>query len=146
MIYFIVEPKQVKAELTILPKVLVPDEFVVMPDELKIMEIKVIKSQQFAESYNPHIGCYLAKSKTKGICLFFNNIEFVNPEDKKREGAEVDQENLKKLFEQIGIDFRPHVNKTKKVIFHYSSKTYDWKIINRYMNFIGTWEHFGRIY
>ncbi|XP_077287841.1 death regulator Nedd2-like caspase isoform X2 [Arctopsyche grandis] len=83
-----------------------------LPSDDKPIEIKVKKSTTFNESHNSLIGCYFTKSRNRGMTLLINNIDFEDGTE-KRTGADVDEQNLKALFHQIGFsEFISHNNST----------------------------------
>ena len=47
-------------------------------------------------------------SKPRGYFLMINNVEFTNNIEKTRKGSEVDEQNLKDLFEQLGFVVEPY--------------------------------------
>nr|XP_023028906.1 caspase-7-like [Leptinotarsa decemlineata] len=82
------------------------------------IHVKVIPSTKFYDTYldNPNIDFYYTRSKKRGRVLIINNYEFDKIDDNKhpyRNGAEVDNENLKSLFIQMGgWEIEHHNNKS----------------------------------
>ncbi|XP_057653517.1 caspase-7-like [Diorhabda carinulata] len=84
-------------------------------DTTDTLKVKVTLSSSFLDTYehNGTVGFYTSRSQKRGRCLIINNYEFNNKDLPYRNGALVDQENLKKLFNQMGgWDLISHTNKT----------------------------------
>lgn len=84
-------------------------------DTTDTLKVKVTLSSSFIDTYehNGTVGFYTSRSKKRGRCLIINNYEFNNKDHPYRNGALVDQENLKSLFNQMGgWDLDCHSNKT----------------------------------
>lgn len=64
--------------------------------------IKVITSTELTENTSGLL-CYATKSRKRGILFMITNIEFDNDCEAYRRGADVDTNNLKELFMQIGF-------------------------------------------
>lgn len=61
--------------------------------------------------HNKALSFYKTRSRDRGRVLIINNYTFENP-DKKRDGAEIDDMNLKSLFSQVGCEVMHCANKT----------------------------------
>lgn len=82
------------------------------------LKIDVKYSDSFYDTldYNGDIDFYKSRSKKRGRVLIINNYEFNHKDHPYRNGAKVDDENLKKLFNQMGgWDLDHHNNKTASV-------------------------------
>ncbi|CAG9764835.1 unnamed protein product [Ceutorhynchus assimilis] len=68
------------------------------------LKINVQLSNEFLDTQqrNPHVPFYSSRSKNRGRVLIINNYDFASLNHKTRTGAKVDEDNLKKLFEQMG--------------------------------------------
>nr|XP_022905215.1 caspase-4-like [Onthophagus taurus] len=75
-------------------------------------EIKVKKSVCCHQNNSKVTTYYTQSPKNRGMLLLINNIDFRDKE-RKRRGAIVDQENIVKLFTQLGFDIVEEKNKTK---------------------------------
>ncbi|KAJ8917870.1 hypothetical protein NQ315_010783 [Exocentrus adspersus] len=69
------------------------------------LTVKVVPSTQFHDTveHNRYVDFYSTRSKNRGRVLIINNYKFEN--DRRhpyRSGAEVDSENLRELFRQLG--------------------------------------------
>ncbi|GBP56820.1 Caspase Dronc [Eumeta japonica] len=65
---------------------------------------KVVKSTKFVDRCSDGREPYSARSRHRGALLIFSFIEFEYNIEKYRQGAEVDCDNLKNLFNEIGFD------------------------------------------
>ncbi|KAG5882451.1 hypothetical protein JTB14_036453 [Gonioctena quinquepunctata] len=77
------------------------------------LEVQVVPSNTFydTDTYNKNIDFYNTRAKKRGRVLILNNIKFLN--HKYRNGANVDHDNLKTLFNQMGgWDIEDYENKT----------------------------------
>lgn len=80
-------------------------ELPVIFDESKTpLKIEVSLANEFRDTreHNPHVPFYKCRSKKRGRVLIINNYDFTGTDHKTRTGAEVDEVNLKHLFEQMG--------------------------------------------
>lgn len=76
--------------------------------------VKVKHSIKFYDDRNQHKApVYAMRSKTRGLFLCINNIEFINNTHDRRDGAEVDEQNLKSLFTQMGFNVHTRTNQSK---------------------------------
>lgn len=83
-------------------------------DMEKKLTIKVIKYGRFYPLDTDIIPTYETKTKSRrGQVLLINNINF--PKDKYRAGAQVDHDNIIKLFRAMGFTVTDHKNKRKQV-------------------------------
>ncbi|XP_060535295.1 caspase-3-like [Cylas formicarius] len=79
------------------------------------LNIKVKLADDFHDSpkYNSNLQYYQTRSKNRGRVLIINNYEFLETKHKYRKGAIVDEENIEKLFNQMGgYVIEKHSNKT----------------------------------
>lgn len=80
------------------------------------LEVNVRHTQKFNEDFlDKKHPTYKMQSKNRGQVLIINNINFET--EKFRAGAEFDGENLKSLFEQIGMKVWYYCNQTATVSF-----------------------------
>lgn len=69
------------------------------------LSIRVRKSTRYYDDMSQaKVPIYPMRSQQRGLFLCINNIEFVNNTYLKRKGAEVDEENMKTLFKDIGFN------------------------------------------
>lgn len=81
------------------------------------LNIQVVQSREFFDTHehNKALTFYKTRSRARGRVLIINNYKFDEPEAApEREGAEIDDINLKALFYQIGCDVEHYINKTKE--------------------------------
>ncbi|RZC33629.1 caspase Nc-like, partial [Asbolus verrucosus] len=81
----------------------------VITEQLKI-DVK------YATEFCDNEDCYRIRSKNRGQVLIINNIHFDSELHQTRRGAEVDESNLKDLFEKIGFSIDMYRNLTKEEI------------------------------
>lgn len=76
-------------------------------------EIAVRQSSRFYDDENESkVPVYKTRSKNRGKLLLINNIKFINDRH-EREGAELDEVNITKVFQQIGFEVSNYKNLTK---------------------------------
>lgn len=79
------------------------------------LTIKVKKSSKFCDDpKETKVPTYMTRSKTRGRLLLINNVTFIDQKLERR-GAEVDELNLVKLFEQMGFYVEKYRDLSKKV-------------------------------
>lgn len=66
----------------------------------KAVDVRVIPSDRFYDDIDSPV--YKTRSRHRGIAFIVNNIKF--DRDEERNGAHMDGENLKKLFQQCGFE------------------------------------------
>ncbi|KAI4461926.1 caspase [Holotrichia oblita] len=64
------------------------------------LRINVIPSETFMDDFSQLLNPYTMRSRSRGAVLIINNKTFLA--DPPRKGAQIDQENLEELFEQMG--------------------------------------------
>lgn len=89
----------------------VPNSNINLSTEPLIVRVK--PSTRFYDKPSENkIPVYATHSKQRGLFLCINNIEFINDVQDKRLGAEVDEDNLKTLFRQIGFTVHAYRNQS----------------------------------
>lgn len=92
--------------------------------------VKVKKSIKFYDDRSTtKVPIYRMRSKHRGMFLCINNIEFANGVKDRRTGAEVDEENLKVLFKQIGFSVHSHRNQSIRVSdidYYYKFRSFEY--------------------
>ncbi|CAI9738935.1 caspase-8 isoform X2 [Octopus vulgaris] len=86
-----------------------------------------VKAQPLIEkSKRRSVDCYRMESVPRGYCVIINNIEFVG--GSRRQGAEVDEDELKKLFEKFQFTVKIHrdlsSNKMEECLKKYSDENH----------------------
>uniref|UniRef100_A0A1Y1JWU1 Caspase family p20 domain-containing protein n=1 Tax=Photinus pyralis TaxID=7054 RepID=A0A1Y1JWU1_PHOPY len=77
------------------------------------LNVSVKQSAKFYDDCNESkVPVYRTRSKHRGKLLLINNVKFINDRH-EREGAELDDANLTKLFQEIGFEVIRHQNLTK---------------------------------
>lgn len=85
------------------------------------INVMVTHSQEFYDTHdrNPHVEYYHTRSKKRGRVLIINNYEFeenIKVQNRFRNGATADNENLLNLFRQMGgWDIEHHNNQQGEV-------------------------------
>lgn len=91
-----------------------PNDYIDLHSEL--LEISVRHTEKFNEDFmDKKHPAYKMQSKNRGQVLIINNIKFDTEEF--RAGAEFDGKNLKRLFEQIGMNVLCYSNLTANVSY-----------------------------
>ncbi|KAJ3643995.1 hypothetical protein Zmor_026672 [Zophobas morio] len=94
-----------------------------VPAEQLNIEVK------YATNFCDMEDCYRTRSKNRGQVLIINNILFDMDSHQMRRGAEVDENNLKELFEKIGFSIEIYRNlpgeEIKSVTEKFSQKEYE---------------------
>merc|ERR1711892_1608452 len=78
--------------------------------EKNFLEIKVIQAKKY---FIDDESIYGLKSEFKGLAVIINNDEFTEEDYTKRQGSQVDVNNLSRLFEKLGLTVVVHENMTK---------------------------------
>lgn len=78
------------------------------------LKIVVKKSSKFC-GQDSKVRTYETRSKNRGKLLLLNNIVFDNDHKQERKGAELDEQNIKDLFKQMGFEVVQHRNKKLSV-------------------------------
>ncbi|GLV44507.1 Death regulator Nedd2-like caspase [Carabus blaptoides fortunei] len=90
------------------------------------LKVIVKKAERFFDSQPASkVPLYRMRGKIRGAYLGINNMEFINNIQSFRNGAQVDEENLKDLFKQMGFNISTYRNQTyldmKRTIKDFSS-------------------------
>ncbi|XP_020286257.1 caspase Dronc isoform X2 [Pseudomyrmex gracilis] len=80
------------------------------------LKIKVLKAKKFVDGEYNSIGRYPMRSKPRGMVLLITNIYYNSPEEKPRISAKHDEDNLNKLFTEIGFQVVSYQNLTGEQI------------------------------
>lgn len=77
------------------------------------LKVIVKKAERFFDSQPASkVPLYRMRGRIRGAYLGINNMEFVNDIQSFRQGAQVDEENLKDLFKQMGFNISTYRNQT----------------------------------
>lgn len=99
------------------------------------LKVKVLKTGKLYDSLSNKIPTYQTHSKNRGKALVINNIKFLD-EKQYRQGAEVDETNITKLFKEMGFKVINHRDKTKSVSRYLTFKI----IINDALPYFSKWK------
>lgn len=101
------------------------------------MNITVKCSTKIHINDKSNVKTYSMNSKNRGIFVLVNNIDFPNKKnEKRRNGADVDRDNLVHLFRQMNYKVYLHENLTKDVSFYLMITTFFEILINIHFFFL----------